>query len=192
MGIRRWVRKQMASLEELEVLNAVDETPVTALGDAPESTRVRIVGTVRAPAATLRSPLTDRTCVWWSVRIEAGGHGITLRRDVPFVLEDRGHRAIVELAHARAVVERTYVRRCWIRDADPRQRAMLDQFRAHVPGDRVGFAERVITDGMKLSVVGSGLREPDPQGTAQLYRERTTWLRIEGSPAHPLYVIDEL
>lgn len=192
MGIRRWVRKQVATPEELEVLNAVDATRVTALGTAPEATRVRIIATVQAPREPLRSPLTDRPCVWWSVRVEAGAHGVTVRNGIPFVIEDRAQRALVELAYARTVIERTHLHRCSVRDADARHRAFLDQVHAQLSNERIAFAERVITEGMTLSVVGSGMREPDPEGAEQLYRERATWLRLSGSPSYPLYVIDEL
>jgi hypothetical protein len=189
MGLRRWLRKQTATPEELEVLNAVDWAPPIALGELPEDTRARIVGTVVPFAGTLRSPLTGRECVWWSVRVEAGTFGITYRDCRNFVLADGTHRALIDLLHARLVIRPTHFHTVFrFERATPAEQGFLQI----VPftGPIFRFAERIIAPGTKLSVVGPAIREPDPDGT-EGYRERTSWLRISGSPAHPLHVTDE-
>src|SRR5689334_7338613 len=83
-----------------------------AIGALPEDTFGRLSGTARAFEETLQAPLSDRPCVYWEVEV-LEDHGLmaavmaprTLlareKHGVPFILEEEGHRAVVDPTSAQ-------------------------------------------------------------------------------------------
>lgn len=177
-------------------------TPRYSLDEFPEATRGRVTGVVKPlDRRVLESPLSGRRCVYHEVQILDVRDWIKVplaheHRGLPFVLEDETGRAIVDLEHAR--IECAFDQRSFstaASDADPRQRALLDRF-SLVERDwsrsigGIRYHEAVIALDATITVIGRGVREPDPDGrplAERGYREGcATRMRFTGSSKYPL------
>src|SRR5687767_14641062 len=92
--------------EARRLRKAVREAKPVAIADLDEATLGRIEGKVDALENDLEAPLTGRRCVYYSYSIledvgpyARAGAIVTLHREthsVPFLLENAGHRAVVD------------------------------------------------------------------------------------------------
>jgi E3 Ubiquitin ligase len=182
--------------------------PRVTIALAPEGQRVELVGVVQ-PAETLEAPLTGRACVHYEVEIDgersamyaptyrargpfgagSSGRGGVVRevRSVPFAIEDETGRALIDPGHARftiAISERSMT----LAAPTARQQALL---RSHgMYGRENLFREAILEVGTRVAVIGTAVREPDPDGAAHVtgYRDAPTRLRLGGSTQHPLEI----
>src|SRR5262245_28416269 len=95
--------------------------PRWSLGAMPEDTFGRVTGSV-LDGELLVAPLSGRSCVYFSVFVDErlrpklganAPHWTRLaaeRRGVPFVIEEDGHRAVIEPRRARVMVDIDYGR----------------------------------------------------------------------------------
>jgi hypothetical protein len=133
------------------------------VAELPEGEIGRMVGSVRAHGRTLRSPLSDRPCVYYLVLVEQAGVILwTEGNGVAFALQDASGRAIIEPATARIalLVDHREQARA-VREATPQQDAVLARHGYDIRGaDELVFHEAVLLVGERVTVVGAGRREP--------------------------------
>ena len=177
------------------------------IGELPESATGRVIGEVQPLDRVLESPLTGRACVYYVATVEErrsnGRWGawttlITEREGAPFLLHDDSGRAIVdpdgaEVALASAVRSRSGT----FDDATPAEEAFLSRH-GHASktwglNRSIRYTEAVIEPGAIIAVLGSGVREPDPEARpAEGYRSAPpTRLRLTSSRQHPLVIGDD-
>ncbi len=181
---------------------AVRNAAPIAIGDLAENTIGRIAGPAIAFSDVLEGPLTGRPCVFYSYSIleNVGPYGrngafVVIARDsraVPFMLEETGHRAIVDPAGAdiSAVFDYETV---GLGD-DTRLRHVLQQLGYEAsPMRALTFMEAAIEIGEVVTVCGAGTREPDPDARAMSgYRELArTRLRIRAAKQSPVIITDD-
>jgi hypothetical protein len=182
-------------------------TRVWEIGELPENAVGRVIGEVRALDRVLEAPLTGRACVYYVTKVEeqrSTGRGSTWttlikeRAGVPFLLDDGSGRAIVDPEGAEVALELdSRSRSGTFDDASPAEEAFLERHGRSSKGflfnKTIRYTEAVIKPGESISVLGSGVREPDPQGTpAEGYRaEPPTRLRLTSSHQHPLVISDD-
>ncbi len=186
------------------------EAPLWPLADLPEDTWARITGVARPLGGrVLEAPLSGRLCLYYSVAVEEVRAGsITVlageQEGLPFVLEDRGRRAVIDPAHAQISTAFDHVTGSRaLFDARPRERALLERYelvhRDWWQTDSLRYCEAIIEVDERLTVVGSGTREPDPEAppdparaSGGAYRDdRPTRLRLTGSARYPLMISDD-
>ena len=173
----------------------------------PEATRGRVTGVIKPlDGGLLDGPVSGRRCVYYAVEIHdirANGSDALLaseQRRVPFVLEDATGRAVVDPTHARvscAFSYQSYSKAAF--DADPRQRALLNRFelvhRDWWNTTRLHYREAVISVDTSITVVGTGVREPDagaPPTSERGYREGgPTRMHFSGTKKQPLVLTDD-
>lgn len=217
MAVRifEWVtgslERVLATLSSAAPVPDLADRPRVAIAAAPDGQRVRVVGRVVPADRTLRSPLSDRPCVFWELSIdraatppraaaERRGSGWTTvqraHRVVPFVLEDETGCASVRTEHFAG----------WsIRDARahggddvvldrPRLVALLD---GHgIPRDRldgnVRVREGVFEPGERIAV-DARARWLDEGPAAAGYRgpARTRRLELVADPDDPVCASDD-
>ena len=182
------------------------DAPAFAIGELPESTLGRITARAQPLGSTLHAPLTDRPCVYYLVEIQELYGDIQKRgkilasehRGVPFVLEENGHRALVEPTGATVSLVFDHETRSKAAfDADARQRALLERHelvqRNWFMTGGIAYREAVIEVGERVCVLGSGIREADPDAPpAAAYREGgQTRLRLGSTAKYPLAITDD-
>lgn len=192
--------------ERARLKKALRSAPRVAIRELPEGTPARIVGTVAAQA-TLRAPLTGRTCVAYVAQVEelvSSGKTSSWRgrihevRHVPFTVDDGTGRAIVDPGQAKLLVEMDSTTRSGtFDDATPVEEDFL---RRHNMGSQgwffnktLRYLEGVIEPGERVAVLGRAVREPDPDaaGAVTGYRDALpTRVRVGGSKDHPIIVSD--
>jgi hypothetical protein len=178
-----------------------------AIADAAEGVTIEIAGTI-VSGATIEAPLTGRACVHYDLEIVeesrgTGAPGLGVRRGyglhitpgrlhevrgVTFTIEDDTGRALIDPAGAE-IHPVAIAREMTIGDPTVRQRALLVQHHMHARQNR--FREGVLAIGDRVAVIGTAVREPDPDGAARAhgYRGDTpTRLRLGGSAKHPLVI----
>ena len=213
---------------ELRLRRILRRAPRWSLASLPEDTLGRVTGAAYPfEGEQLTAPLTGRPCVCFIAIVEQRGRRggnrarwsrlAIERRSVPFVIEDGGHRAVVDPRRARITINFDHmdwserlplpVRKpeaprvggtSGIMTQSERQAQFLD---AHHLVNRdwsslieLRYREAVIEVGEKIAVLGSGIREPDhearPDGNA--YRAMGgTRLRLTGSRRYPLVISDD-
>jgi hypothetical protein len=202
-NLRRLIVQRLAHRRLRQRLRAA---PLWTLADLPEDTWARITGVARPLGGrVLEAPLSGRLCLYYSVAVEevrAGGSITVLageQEGLPFVLEDRGGRAVIDPAHARISTAFDHVTESRaLFDAGPRERALLERYelvhRDWFQIDSLRYCEAIIEVDEPLTVVGSGTREPDPEAPAGggAYRDdRPTRIRLTGSARYPLMISDD-
>ena len=186
----RALRKRLRSIEP------------TRLGELAEDAIGRIYATVRTRNdQLLTAPISHRACVYYAVGIYDGGHMIGgAQQGVSFVLEEEGTsaHAIVDLDHALVSVGYDHTTTCrGPFDADPDQKTLLVALdligRSWFQTDQVVFLEGTIEPGDRITLLGSGIREADPDGGFEgIYRDGgRTRLVLRGSREHPLVLSDD-
>ncbi|MBA3818799.1 MAG: hypothetical protein H0X17_07900 [Deltaproteobacteria bacterium] len=199
--IRGWFRAR-------RIRRQLREAAQWGIGTLPEDTCGRITGTVHAfEGQTLEAPISGRPCVYYLIVIEenlgVGGGGAVMglaeRSDgTSFVLEEDGHRAVVDPEHAVLSVafdhETTSLAAF---DADPRQRKLLSDanliHRDWFKTSSLRYREAIIEIGERVSILGAGVREPDPDApAAAAYRSNAqTRIRLTSSPHAQLVISDD-
>ncbi|MEJ7603243.1 MAG: GIDE domain-containing protein [Kofleriaceae bacterium] len=172
----------------------------------PEATRGRVAGVVRPlDGRVLEAPLSGRSCVYHAIEIHdrrASSERLiaTEQRSIPFLLEDATGRAVVDPEHARFLCAFDHGSQSKAAfDADPRQRALLGRFelvhRDWWNTTQLRYRESVIAVDEPITVVGMGVREPDPDGPPSIergYREAgPTRMYFTGTAKHPLLLLDD-
>ncbi len=171
-----------------------------SMAEAPEGTRVHLVGTVAAPEP-LRAPITGRPCVYFAVAIEeeVGTTWQTVYTDgaaVPFVVSDGSGRALIDAAGAEIEIDAG-------RRVGTLDRAALEALGGSVTirlhgnsalrGPRLRYREVAFAVGTTIAVIGTAVREPDPDAIKSVtgYREGPpTRLRLGRSADHALWLSD--
>jgi len=211
---------------ELRLRRTLRRTPRWSLAALPEDTFGRVTGAAHAfEGQQLTGPLTGRPCVYFIAIVEQRGTRdgnrarwtrLALeRRSVRFVLEDGGHRAIVDPRRARVTLDFDHVYRTEhlpraLRSPsdtghgaaptteDERQGQFLTRHHlANHPWSRMlelRYREAVIEVGEKIAVLGSGIREPDLEARSDgdAYRAAGgTRLRMTGLRRYPLVISDD-
>ncbi|MEO7729522.1 MAG: hypothetical protein ABIY55_01010 [Kofleriaceae bacterium] len=185
------------------VKRALSQAKRYAISDLPEDVPGRVVGTVRPLRETLVAPLSQRSCVYYvvEVREKFGDHYRIVFREsngAPFIVEDGTGRAIVDPSRALSAL-----------DFDDRSHsggllapnmaaaAFLAKFEQSTTGwwllyKTFEYCEAVIEAGNVVEILGSAVREPDPDAPRSGgYRDApATRLRFSSSPKMPLLVSD--
>lgn len=213
---------------ELRLRRRLRRTPRWSLATLPEDTFGRVTGAAHPfEGQQLTAPLTGRPCVYFIAIVEQRGlrdgtHArwtrLALeRRSLRFVIEDGGHRAIVDPRRARVSLDFDHASRTdrlplALRPEAPllgaggpaittegtRQGAFLA--RHHLVNRdwskllELRYREAVIEVGERVAVLGSGIREPDREARADGDAYRATGgtrLRMTGSRRFPLVISDD-
>jgi len=177
------------------------------IAELPEDTLGKIAGEARPIGNTLVGPLTGRACVYYLAIVEE--HRSTGRSSywktiisesagVPFMLEDPSGRAIVDPTGAEVALDFDGKSSSGtFHDADPVQEAFLARHGKKSTGwvfnKGLRYREAMIEVGETVAVLGSGVREPDPEAPPeQAYRgEPKTRLRLTSSSRFPLVISDD-
>jgi hypothetical protein len=179
--------------------------PTFAIETLPEDTVGRIAGPVQPHAASfLLSPVTARRCVLYVVEIyEHPFHGdfpsklvLTERDAVPFVVEQDGHRALVDPTDAQISLGFDHTANAYESYDDEHQKALLARHAMLPPRKsdqrHLEYREAVLELGEVASILGSGTREPDPDAPPDMYRATSrTRLRLTSSAKYPLAITDD-
>jgi len=178
------------------------------LATLAESSFARLTGAVRPTGKRLlEAPLSGRPCVYYAIHvISASGpsprHSHTEigseQEAMAFLLDDSTGRAVIDPDHARFSVGFDHVSESKAAfDADPRQRAVLDRF-GLVHRDWFGTEHLIYREGVleldeRISVLGAGVREPDPDAAPTgMYRDGPpTRMRFTGTARYPLVISDD-
>lgn len=171
-----------------------------SMAAAPEGTRVHLVGTI-ADVEHIIAPITGRACVYYAVVIEeevgtAWQVVYSDQRAVPVVVSDGTGRALVDLAGAELEIDAG-------RRTGTLDRAALERLggglaiRLHgnsaLRGPRLRYREVAFELGATIAVIGTAVREPDPDAIKSVtgYREGPpTRLRLGRSADHALWLSD--
>jgi hypothetical protein len=176
--------------------------PVWPIGELPENTRGRVVGQAQPLDGVIHSPLTGRACVCYVVEVTDTSKGSkTLIREsdgVPFLLVDPSGRAIIDprIAGVALTIDINTTSGTF-NDATREEEAFLAKHgrtsKSWLFNKDLEYTEGVIEVGETVAVLGSGVREPDPQAMpTEGYRgQPVTRLRLTGSRRHPLTISDD-
>jgi hypothetical protein len=184
--------------------------PLVRIGDAREGVQHRIHGRASAWQQTLEAPLTGRPCVYYEATIEQlvyrhrkdlAGDWVRIAHEVvgvPFLVEDATGRAIVD--PSGAIVELTVDAGMQAGPCDHsthRMRAFVERYYLEPTTNRsateLRYREGVVEVGESITVLGAGVREPDPDAAGKVggYRDAAPMrLRLSGNAARPLYLTD--
>jgi hypothetical protein len=168
----------------------------------PDGTYGRVVGSIALPerADPLIAPASGFPCAFYVLRIAeplrrqlATGDPVVVLRSVsiaPFFLDDGTGRAIVDPRGAIGFLERL-VAGGGCRDAPHGVRELLEAA-GRTASDRYTYAEWVVPVGARVSIVGGGVREPDPEAAPlPEYRGETPMrLRIAKTEPYGLMISD--
>jgi hypothetical protein len=170
------------------------------IGELPESQMCSAVGRTRPleMTAMLHAPLTNRPCFYYVVEAEMRERSTWVliareRQGVPFVIQDATGRAVVEPAEARIDIEYDMTDIIWA-NPHPREHQFILRVKPDVAPllyiKQVRFREAVIGPDELVSIMGAGVREPDPLAPpAETYRgEPMTRLRFSSAPEAELLV----
>lgn len=174
------------------------EAKIWPIGELPDDTISRIVGTVRPVGPALIAPLTGRECVWYSIYVnavsETENDSTWQSESISFLLEDSSGRALVD--PYGAVIERSKVFEK--KSGLPTSRE-LEFLTKHGKGWGTPFtsswwiSETIVEVGETICVAGAGNSEIDPEGGPGAgYRTApSTRMRLASSPALPMLITDE-
>lgn len=173
-----------------------------SVGELPEDTLGKIVGTARPVEEPLTAPISGRPCVFFEVSV-VQNHGkssstiIHELQGVPFFLEDETGRAIVDPRGAEVVLQQDYSTSSGtLDDATPVEEAFLRRHGKEPQGwvfnKSLNYRESIIEISEKVAVLGAGVREPDPDASpSQDYRgAMPTRLRLTSTRQFKLVISD--
>ena len=199
------IRERLADRKFRRLLR---NTPLVELATMEENTLGRFVGRVRPlDARLMEAPLSGRLCVYYAVSIDAmveNGYAGQLAEEqdgMTFVCEAGGHRAVCNPAHAKISAGVDFTQSLDLEAQylmTERQRQLL--VRNNLVGRRklfvnsVRFREAILEVDETITVIGAGVREPDPEAIEDQggYREMgRTRLRMIGTAKHPLLISDD-
>ena len=178
--------------------------PIVSIADAAEGVIVHLAGVI-APGETIEAPLTGRACVHYELEIqgEARGQnrirpGVATRlppraRDehrIAFAIDDGTGRALIDPGGVWVRLEiEISERQMTLGEPSAIQRRLAE---AHGMSSRGAlFREGVLAVGDRVAVIGTAVREPDPDGAARAtaYRgDAPTRLRLSGTPKRRLVI----
>jgi hypothetical protein len=177
------------------------------LSELPEDTHGRVIGQACALGEELKGPLTGRRCVYYIAMVEeqrSTGRSSYWRtiasetRGVPFMLEDGTGRAIIDPNGAQVALDFDGNSKSGtFNQADPVQEQFLARHGQKAQGwvfnKTLRYREAMIEIGETIAVLGSGIREPDPNAAPEAaYRGAPpTRLRLTSSPRFPLIISDD-
>jgi len=177
------------------------------LSELPEDTHGRVIGRAQVLGEQLAGPLTGRRCLYYIAMVEeqrSTGRSTYWRtiasetRGVPFVLEDGTGRAIVDPNGAQVALDFDGNSKSGtFNAADPVQEQFLarhgQKSQGWVFNKTLRYREAMIEVGETIAVLGSGVREPDPNAAPEAaYRGApATRLRLTSSPRFPLIISDD-
>lgn len=187
-------------------IGAVRQWPIR---EVAENVEARLVGRVDPLGEPLLSPLGGQPCVYYAVQVvryrglsgsnfEIDYPYVAEQRSVPFVLDDRTGRAIVDATHVRARIGHDIEH---YTDGDPPPTANEVAFlarhgkrpRGWLFAKKLKFYESVIGIGERVAAVGITTREPDPDAPpAADYRGMpATRPRLGGTRQRPVLLTDD-
>lgn len=176
------------------------------ISELPDGKPGRIVGRAAPLTAPLVGPFTGRPCVYYVARLEElryeGHHaywGLVCEESLgmPFAVDDGTGRAIVDPTSARISLDmdaRSYSDS--FAQASDAQRIFLarhgQSHKGWVRDREFRYYEAIIAIGETVAVLGSGVREPDPDAppTAAYPSQAATRVRLIGTPEHPVEISD--
>lgn len=186
---------------------------VTPIGKLADDTVGRVVGKAQPEnGVVLTGPLTGRPCVYYIAVVEQqhstgrSSYWKTLIKEVqgaPFRLVDSSGYAIVDPAHADVLLDFDGNSRSGTFDkANPVEEAFLARHghssQGWVFNKTLRYREAMIEIGEPVTILGSGVREPDPEGVSagpsgdDVYRNAPpTRLRLTGSPKFKMVICDD-
>jgi hypothetical protein len=176
---------------------------VWPIGELPENTIGRVIGEAHPIDRVLEGPLSGRACVYYVARVEEEGSNswktvIEEHDGVPFLLDDGSGRAIVDPVNAEVVLTfDSDSSSGTFDDATRTEEAFLAKHGRSSTGwvfnKKLRYTEAIIEPGETIAVLGSGVREPDPQAMpGEGYRSAPpTRLRLTSSRQHPLRISDD-
>jgi hypothetical protein len=175
------------------------------VADFPEGHAGTLVGHIRPLGEPVIAPMTGRRCVFYAVTFSFHNPGPTLythnrfhivgRRSsaAPFALEDETGRALIEPDGAMVVGFESATTGGSLRQLTETQRQYLNAV-GIVPRIDLQFSETILGPDARITVVGAGSREADPDATAEkAYRaDRPTRLRLSTSRSYRLMFFDKV
>lgn len=187
-------------------LRSMQQLKLWPIAELPENTPGRLVGKVQRLDTILRAPISGRACVMYRVTVEhlpqrhVSPSGMRIIDDqvaVPFALVDDSGQAFIDPTDTKFLVDV---------DAnefsgmfDPASTLETEFLALHgISSTADGFnkslhyRESVLALGEAITVVGTGVREPDPAvaSTDPYRRGPGQRLRLTGSADEPLLVTD--
>lgn len=180
-------------------LRALRRKEIWPIGELPDGTVGRMIGTVRAAGATLKAPVTGRACVCYHLTVSTNTEDahtiISDQQGVPFVLEDDSGRALVDPEGAALERYRAHDDDAsTTRGATKQQLDLLEAYGQKDLGLEVPlrFREEIVEIGEDICVAGAGVRDADPDAVpAEGYRTApATRLRIASSPRFQILITD--
>ncbi len=188
-------------------IRLMQQTKRWPIAELPENTLGRLVGKVQRLDAILRAPLSGRACVMYRVTVEhrhqrhispSGMRIIDDQVAVPFALVDDSGQAFVDPTDTKFLVDV---------DAnefsgmfDPASALETEFLARHGVSSTeeafnkaLHFRESILGLGEAITVVGIGVREPDPAvaSTDPYRRGPGQRVRLTGSAEEPLLVTDK-
>lgn len=200
VGVVTYLSWYWSSAEQLK--RALARAKRFSISALPEDTLGRVVGTARPVGEPLLAPMTERPCVYYRVEVrqtQRQGHRtiITESRSVPFFLEDETGRAMVDPEGASVALEfDSRSKSGTLDDPTDRESAFLARHSQTGTGllfnKGLQYLEAVIHIGEKVAILGSAVREPDPDAPrGEGYRDAPpTRLRFASSKKMPLQISD--
>ena len=179
---------------------AMYRAPISTIRDAPEGKNVTVAGVARALAEPLLAPLSRRPCILYKVVVtddDKFRKVLEERVGSPFAIDDGTGRAWVDPQFATLRLNVDYERKSGTFDAaTDEERALLARHGSSPTGlvfnRKLHYRESIIAVGDRVTVYGSGVREPDPEAPPNpSYRgPAATRLRLSGTEKHRLSILD--
>jgi hypothetical protein len=198
-GAARAVRDRLREGRRERHLRGVPRVPIALAGEGRVTC---VIGDLVGPPP-LVAPLTGRPCFYWELEIQHGDdvYWTTRVREVcpstTFTIRDDSGRAVVDCAGAEVACDRSAGQR--IVDREHRPDDFVRLLTRHglptavLARGRFRCIESALTADDPIAVVGMGVHEPDPDGSADAgaYRDGPpTILHLGSTPAHRLHVTD--
>ncbi len=198
-----------AFTRERRIKRALKQVKPTAIGDARDGKAVKIVGELVYAGHSIPSPLSQRTCAYYSIVVEEyrshgtrGGHWHEIIREekgVDFYLRDASGIALVRVASdgrdLPALVQDKKARASPILFDDPNLERFLNERGRSVEGaffrKNLRAFEGVLEAGERVAVGGLARWMPDPDAAGGNYREVPKRLVLEASESLPLFLSDD-
>lgn len=176
-----------------------------AVGEFPDGAQGKVVGKVQLLGEPILAPLSGRSCVYYSIRVEeyrnngTTGNWYQLLADeegVNFAVDDETGSAVVHVEAAKIVLSEDHSTTSSSSDLPNEvERAFLDRHSKKgedwVSSKTLRYVEAVIEPGETVSVFGYGSQEPDPNAAPTGYRDIPPMrVRISGSKSRPAIISD--
>jgi E3 Ubiquitin ligase len=195
---------------EAKAKRALLAAKIWPIATFPENEVGRIVGQAQPTVAVLHAPMSGRPCVMFRVTVEeyrsSGKSGswytvITDVQYVPFQVTDSTGRALIDPTSAQLISTVDSKSTSGTFDpASPIEESILARHRVESKGwlfnKSLRYHEAAIEVGETIAILGSALREPDPdappsQQSGDVYRGApVTRLRMTSSAKYPLIISD--